>query len=88
MKLRMKLMNEGHEFFKPVNPEKVRRALALLKQGNHFYSDFKIENVISLVILMKTLKLLITHKDKKVIDFTVEAEDCDYNENENRNPVH
>ena len=43
MKLRMKLMNEGHVFFKPVNPEKVRRALALLKQGNHFYSDVKIE---------------------------------------------
>ena len=53
-----------------------------------FYSDFKIENVISLVILMKTLKLLITHKDKKVIDFTVKVEDSDHNENENRNPVH
>ena len=41
-----------------------------------------------LVILMKTLKLLITHKDEKVINFTVEVEDSDHNENENRNPVH
>ena len=43
MKIKMKLMYKGHVFFKPVKPENVRRALTLLKQGNHFYSDVKIE---------------------------------------------
>ena len=43
MKLKLKLMFDGHAFFKPVNLETVRRALTLLKQGNHFYSDVKIE---------------------------------------------
>ena len=36
MKLNRKLMDKSHAFFELVNPEKICRALTLLKQRNHF----------------------------------------------------
>ena len=91
-KLKKKLMYKGHVFFEPVNPEKVCITLALLKQSNHFYSDIKIEiNSIpfSFCCFNENNEIVDnTHKDKKVIDFSVEVEDSDHNENENRNPLH
>ena len=37
---------------------------------------------------MKTIGIVDnTHKDKKVIDFSVEVEGSGHNENENRNPT-
>ena len=82
-------MYKGHIFFEPVNPEKVLRVLAVLKQSNEFYSDIKIEiNSIpsSFCYFNKNNEIVDNaHKDKKVIDFSLEVEDSDHNENENRN---
>ena len=64
--------------------------MALLKQSNHFYSDIKIEIdsiPSSFRYFNEDNKIDNTHKDKKVIDFSVEVEDSDHNENENRNPL-
>ena len=66
--------------------------MALLKQSNHFYSDIKIEIdsiPFSFCCFNENNEIVDnTHKDKKVIDFSVEVEDSDHNENENRNPLH
>ena len=92
MKLKKKLIYKGHVFFESVNPEKFRRALALLKHRNHFYSDIKIEIdsiPSSFCYFIKNNGIVDNiHEDKKVIDFSIEVEDSDHNENENRNPLH
>ena len=91
MKLKKKLMYKGHIFLEPVNPEKVCRALALSKQSNHFYSYIKIEidSIQSSFCYFNENNGIVdnTHKDKKVIDFSVEVEGSGHNENENRNPT-
>ena len=85
-------MYKGHVFFEPVNPEKNCRALKVLKQSNHFYSDIKvlIDFIISSLCYSNENNETVdkTHKDKQVIDFSVEVEDSDHNEDENRNPYH
>ena len=92
MKLKNKLMYKGHVCFEPVNPEKVRRALALLNESNHFYSNIKIEIDIipsSFFYFNENNEIVDnTHKDKKLFDFSVGVEDSEHNGNEDRNQLH
>ena len=92
MKLKKKLIYKGRIFFEPVNPENVCEVKALIKQSNHFYSDIKIEidfTPSSFYYFNESNGIVDnTHEDKKVIDFSVEVEDTDHNENENRNPLY
>ena len=63
-----------------------------LKQGNHFYSDIKIEIVSippSFCYFNENDEIVDNiHKDKNVIDFSVEVGDSDHKENESKNPLH
>lgn len=85
----MKLKRKGNVFFKAVNLKKVCRALAHLKQSNHIYSGTKIEIdsiASSFCYSIENNEIVdTTYKDKMVIDFNVEKEDSDRNEDENRN---
>ena len=55
-----------------------------------FYSDIEIDSTpFSFCYFNENNEIVNnTHKDRKVVDFVVEVEDSDHNENENRNPVH
>ena len=92
MKLNKKLIYKGRVFFEPVSPENVCGVKALIKQRNHFYKDIKIEidsTPSSFCYFNESNEIVDnTHEDKKVIDFSVEGEDRDHNENENRNPLY